>query len=68
MSISVAPPRWAFERVEDEKCRYRGLIPDHRNVDVWLRDPVDGMFTTLGRTTSHALRRRQHEHQLAPHR
>jgi hypothetical protein len=40
MSISVAPPRWAFERVEDEKCRYRGLIPDHRNVDVWLRDPV----------------------------
>jgi len=34
----VAPPRWAFERVEQEKCAALGLVPNPLNIDVWLRD------------------------------
>jgi hypothetical protein len=34
------PPRWAFERVEHERCAYLGLQPNPLNVDVMMRDPI----------------------------
>lgn len=39
MSAPV-PPRWAFERVEQERCAHRGLQPNPANIDVWLADPA----------------------------
>lgn len=33
------PPRWAFERVEYERCMARGLVPNPLNVDVVMQNP-----------------------------
>lgn len=33
------PPRWAFERVEQERCAARGLVPNPLNIDVVIANP-----------------------------
>lgn len=37
---STIPPRWAFERVEYERCMARGLVPNPLNVDVVMQNPT----------------------------
>ncbi|WP_242183171.1 PGDYG domain-containing protein [Sphingomonas sp. CARO-RG-8B-R24-01] len=32
-------PRWAFERVEDERCAHLGVKPNYANIDVWIAAP-----------------------------
>jgi hypothetical protein len=32
------PPRWAFEEVERERCKYHGTEPNPANVDVFMAD------------------------------
>lgn len=34
-----APARWAFERVEEERARALGSVPNPANIDVWLANP-----------------------------
>lgn len=34
------PPKWAFERVEQERCAFLGLEPNPLNVVVWIADPL----------------------------
>lgn len=34
------PPRWAFERVEQERCAARDLVPNPLNVDVVMQNPL----------------------------
>ncbi len=33
-------PRWAFERVEQERCAARGLQPNPANIDVVMANPT----------------------------
>jgi hypothetical protein len=32
-------PRWAFERMEEERAKHLGAKPNPLNVDVFMRDP-----------------------------
>jgi len=34
------PPRWAFERMEAERCKFFCVEPNPLNVDVFMRDPL----------------------------
>jgi hypothetical protein len=40
VTLSTIPPRWAFERVEQERCAYQGLQPNPLNIDVVMSDPI----------------------------
>lgn len=32
-------PHWAFERMEEERAKFMGVVPNPRNVDVVMRGP-----------------------------